>query len=75
MSFLKAPTEEAQPASKKAEGLASKMAGNRLYSRDARSAAIAAQRKTPAGSADRGKHVDEERRAVLRSVAPQRPCL
>jgi hypothetical protein len=33
------------------------------------------QTKTPAGTADRGKHVDEERRTVLRPVVLQRPCL
>ena len=33
------------------------------------------EKQTPAGTADRGKHVDEERRAVLRPVVLQGPCL
>jgi hypothetical protein len=33
------------------------------------------QKQTPAGTADRSQHVDEERRAVFRPVAPQGPCL
>jgi hypothetical protein len=36
---------------------------------------IGSQIQTPAGTADRGKHVDEERRAALRPVASQGPCL
>ena len=31
--------------------------------------------KTPAGTTDRGKHVDDERRTVLRPVVPQGPCV
>jgi hypothetical protein len=33
------------------------------------------QKQTPAGTADRGQHVDDERRAVLRPEAHQGPCL